>query len=168
MESAPQPNCTNCALRPDRLFCNLPSESLQVFESIKSVSTYPRGVTLFNEERPARGVYVLCEGKAKLSISSDNGKRLLIRIAGPGEVLGLSSTLTGSPYEFTAETIEPCQLVFIKRKDILKFLREHRQACMQVVQLLSGDLHVAYERVRSLGLSRTRKPRAAQARAARA
>jgi hypothetical protein len=31
--------------------------------------------------------------------------------------------------------------------------------------LLSGDLHTAYERVRSIGLSRTRRPRAPRPRA---
>jgi hypothetical protein len=57
--------------------------------------------------------------------------------------------------------------VFVRRKDLLKFLREHREACLQVVHLLSSDLHTAYERVRSIGLSRTRRTRA-QARPGRA
>jgi hypothetical protein len=56
-------------------------------------------------------------------------------------------------------------VVFVKRKDLLRFLRDHRDACLQVVHLLSGDLHTAYERVRSIGLSRTRRPRAPRPRA---
>jgi len=71
----------------------------------------------------------------------------------------LSSTLSGQPYELTAEALDACQVVFVKRKDLLRFLRDHREACLQVVHLLSGDLHSAYERVRSIGLSRTRRPR---------
>ncbi len=159
MESASHPSCFSCELRPDRMFCDLPAEALQSFDGIKTVTLYPRGATLFNEGRQPRGIFLLCDGRAKLSICSENGKRLMLRIAGPGEVLGLSATLSGQPYELTAETLDACQVVFVKRKDLLKFLREHREACLQVVHLLSGDLHAAYERVRSIGLSRTRRPR---------
>lgn len=159
MESATYPSCIGCELRPNRIFCDLPADALQAFDSIKSVSLYPRGATLFGEGRQARGIFVLCDGRAKLSICSENGKRLMLRIAGPGEVLGLSSTLSGKPYELTAETLDASQVVFVKRRDLLRFLRDHRDACLQVVHLLSGDLHTAYERVRSIGLSRTRRPR---------
>jgi CRP/FNR family cyclic AMP-dependent transcriptional regulator len=165
MESTTHPSCFSCELRPDRVFCDLPSDALQGFDAIKSVSLYPRGATLFAEGRQPRGVFVLCDGRAKLSICSENGKRLMLRIAGPGEVLGLSASMSGRVYELTAETLDASQVVFVKRKDLLKFLRDHREACMQVVHLLSGDLHTAYERVRSIGLSRTRRPRNPQPRA---
>ena len=167
MESIIQPSCFNCDFRPDRLFCDMPSEALQGFDAIKSIATHPKGTLLFGEGRPSRGIYVLCDGRAKLSICSENGKRLMLRIAGPGEVLGLGATMAGTPYEVTAELLDSSQVVYIKRKDLLKFLRDHRDACMMVVQMLSQDLHAAYERVRSIGLTRTRRPRVMRA-AARA
>lgn len=159
MESVTYPNCLSCELRPNRVFCDLPSDALQSFDQIKSTSVYPRGATLFGEGRPAKGIFVLCDGRAKLSVSGENGKRLMLRVAGPGEVLGLSSALSGTPYEITAEAVDASQVVFVKRKDLLKFLRDHKEACLQVVHLLSGDLHSAYDRVRSIGLSRTRRTR---------
>jgi len=81
----------------------------------------------------------------------------MLRVAGPGEVLGLSATMSGKPYELTAEVMDSAQIAFIKRKDLLKFLREHREACLQVVHLLSQDLHTAFDRVRTVGLTRTRR-----------
>lgn len=162
-----QATCFSCELRPNRMFCDLPSEALQAFDEIKLVTNYPRGATLFSEGRQPRGIFLLCDGRAKLSISSESGKRLMLRVAGPGEMLGISSTLSGKPYEVTAEAVDGCQVVFVKRKDLLRFLRDHRDACLQVVHLLSSDLHTAYERVRGIGLTRTRRPRA-QARVARA
>lgn len=119
---------------------------------------------LFGEGRQPKGIFVLCDGRAKLSVCAENGKRLMLRVAGPGEVLGLSSALSGKPYEITAEALDAAQVVFVKRKDLLKFLRDHREVCMQVVHLLSGDLHNAYERVRSIGLSRARRTRTTRSR----
>jgi CRP/FNR family transcriptional regulator, cyclic AMP receptor protein len=168
MASATNSSCFNCELRADRTFCDLPSEALQSFDSIKSVTAYPRGATLFTEGSQPRGIFVLCDGRAKLSVCSENGKRLMLRVAGPGEVLGLSSALSGKPHEVTAEVLDSCQVVQVKRKDLLKFLRDHREACMQVVHLLSGDLHAAYDRVRMIGLSRNRRPGTRRVRAASA
>ena len=165
MESTIQPSCFNCDFRPDRLFCDMPAEALQAFDAIKTIQVQPKSTLLFAEGRPSKGIYVLCDGRAKLSICSENGKRLMLRIAGAGEVLGLGATMASTPYEVTAELLEASQVVYIKRKDLLKFLREHREACMMVVQMLSQDLHAAYERVRSIGLTRSRRPRAPHARA---
>ena len=104
-------------------------------------------------------IYILCDGRAKLSICSDTGKRLTLRVAGPGEVLGLGAALSNSPYEVTAELLDNSQVVFVRKKELTKFLREHRTVCMEIVRMLSQDLHVAYERVRSIGMVRTRRPR---------
>jgi CRP/FNR family cyclic AMP-dependent transcriptional regulator len=159
MESATHQSCFHCELRPDRTFCDLPAEALAAFDSIKSVARAPRGEVLFQEGRLPRGIFVLCEGRAKLSVCSETGKRLMLRVAAPGEVLGLSATMSGKPYEISAEVLDNAQVAFVKRKDLLKFLKDHNEACMQVVHLLSQDLHIAFDRVRSVGLTRTRRPR---------
>ena len=163
MESAIQQSCLNCALRPDRLFCNLPACALTAFNDVKSSMVCPRNTVLFREGQPARGVFVLCEGRAKISVCSESGKRLTLRIAVPGEVLGLSAALSGTAHEVTAELLDNARIAMVKRKDLLTFLREHREACLHVVTLLSQDLHTAYDRARSVGLGRSRRPRSARA-----
>jgi len=73
--------------------------------------------------------------------------------------------MAGTPYEVSAELLDSSQVVHIKRKELLRFLRDHREVCMMVVNMLSQDLHGAYERVRSIGLSRSRRPRTPRLRA---
>ena len=159
MESNAHHSCFRCEMRPDRTFCDLPTDALQAFDQIKELSQLPRGSTLFNEGRPSRGIFLLCHGRAKLSVCSEAGKRLMLRVAGPGEVLGLSATMSGKPYEVTAELLENAQVAFVRRKDLLKFLKENQDACMQIVHLLSQDLHAAFDRVRTVGLMRSRRSR---------
>jgi CRP/FNR family cyclic AMP-dependent transcriptional regulator len=60
----------------------MPDDALQAFEALKSIATFPKGALLFAEGRQPRGVYVLCDGRAKLTVCSENGKRLLVRVAG--------------------------------------------------------------------------------------
>jgi CRP/FNR family transcriptional regulator, cyclic AMP receptor protein len=137
----------------------MPAESLRAFDEIKLLATYPRSALLFAEGRPVRGIYILCDGRAKLTICAENGKRLTLRIASPGEVLGLGATLSNTPYEVSAELLDNAQVVFVRRKELLRFLREQPLVCMEVVRMLSQDLHGAYERVRSIAMIRTRRPR---------
>jgi CRP/FNR family transcriptional regulator, cyclic AMP receptor protein len=159
METAIQQSCLDCVKRLDRPFCDLPSAALQDFDRLKSIGSFPRGTALFREGQPARGIFVLCEGRAKLSVCAESGKRLTVRISGPGEVLGLSAALTGTPYEMTAELLDDATITTLGRKALLQFLHGHREACLQVVNLLSQDLHLAYDQVRSVGLGRTRRAR---------
>lgn len=159
-----QPSCNQCAFRSDRPFCNMAPDAIRGFDAIKEQAVLGKGALLFGEGRPSRGVYVLCEGRAKLSICSESGKRLMLRVAGPGEVLGLGATLSGAAYEVTAELLDSAQVAFVKRKDLIKFLGDNPATCMEVVRRLSEDLHGAYERVRSIGLSRARRPRSQRVR----
>lgn len=152
-------SCLTCDYRPDRPFCDMSTDALLAFDEIKSLGAYPKGTILFSEGRPVRGIYILCDGRAKLSICADNGKRLTLRIAGPGEVLGLGAALSNTPYEITAELLDPSQVVFVRRKDLMKFLRDRKDICLQIVHMLSQDLHGAYERVRNIGAVRPRRPR---------
>jgi CRP/FNR family transcriptional regulator len=153
-------NCLQCTTRPARSFCDLPEGALQAFEAMKSVATFPKGSLLFTEGQPPRGVYMLCDGRAKLTVCSENGKRLLVRLAGPGEVLGLGAAITGTNYELNAELMDHSRVAFLRRKELITFLREYPEVCMRIVRTLSKDLHGAYERVRNVGMARTRRPRA--------
>lgn len=146
-------NCLICKLRNTGFFCDLPKNSLQDLEKVKYASAYPQGAILFVEGQAPRGVYIICSGRVKLSTTSRDGKTLILRIAQGGEVLGLHASVSGKPYELTAETLQPCQLDFIKRDDFLRFLQNHSDACLNAAQHLSQNCQSAYEMIRSLGLS---------------
>lgn len=146
-------SCLTCKMRADRIFCDLPTTALESFEAIKYATAYPKGAVLFVEGQAPRGILVLCKGRVKLSICATDGKTLILKIAEPGEVLGISATVSGKPYELTAETIDPCQVNFVKREDFLRFLKGHADACFKVAEQLSEKYNNACHEVRSLGLS---------------
>jgi CRP/FNR family transcriptional regulator len=155
-------SCLTCKMRADRIFCDLPTSALQAFESLKYAAAYPKGAVLFVEGQAPRGIFVLCKGRVKLSICSSDGKTLILKIAEPGEVLGLSATVSGKAYELTAETLDPCQVNFVKREEFLRFLKEHSEACFRVAEQLSEKYNVACHEVRALGLSHSAEEKLAK------
>ena len=146
-------SCLACPHREDRLFCNLSPSAVQKLAAITSAAAYPKGAILFVEGQSPRGVFILCSGRVKLSTSSADGSTLILRISEPGEVLGLPATVTGKPYELTADVIEPTQANFIHREDFLHFLREHGEAALRVAQQLGETYHSAITEMRTIGLS---------------
>ncbi|HXE91697.1 MAG TPA: Crp/Fnr family transcriptional regulator [Terriglobales bacterium] len=148
-------SCLTCELREKRLFCNLSPTAVRDLEAIRSTASYPAGAVLYVEGQNPRGVFILCQGRAKLTASSAEGKTLILKIVEPGEVLGLSSTVSGKPYEATVELLEPTQVNFIRRDEFLNFLRRHGDAALRVAQQLSQNYHTAYQEIRTLGLSQS-------------
>lgn len=103
----------------------------------------PGGARLFSEGQEARSVYVLCSGQVKLTKSSKDGKTFLIRIAKSGDVIGLSAVIGGTPYEVTAEAIEPLQMKVFQREEFLHFLRHHIEGNQHAAESLNNEYRAA-------------------------
>ncbi len=155
-------SCLTCTLRKDNLFCNLSPEALRSLENIRSTATYPKGTVLFVEGQTPRGVFLLCNGRGKLSATSSEGKSLILRIAEPGEVLGMSATVSGRPYEATLELLEPSQVNFLRRDDFLNLLRRHGEVALRTAQQLSQNYHSACQEMRTLGFAQSASGRLAR------
>jgi CRP/FNR family transcriptional regulator, cyclic AMP receptor protein len=132
-----------CKLGGISSFCVLPSTAAKDFDAIKSTANYPTGAVLFAEKEDSRGVFVLCQGEVKLSISSTGGRTLVIRAANAGEILGLASAVAGTPYDITAETVCRSQVAFVRREDFLRFLTKWPQA----IQIVARQMSEQYQSV---------------------
>ena len=146
-------SCLVCQLRNDSFFCQLPKPVLQAWEKVKHPAVFPEGAVIFVEGQAPRGVYLVCQGQVKLSMTGSDGTTLIVRLAEAGEVLGLHAAVTGQPYELTAETLHPCQLNYVSQHDFQQFLEQYGDACLHAAQHLSHDCQSAYDLIRSIGLS---------------
>jgi CRP/FNR family transcriptional regulator len=155
-------DCKTCQLRQNGFFCQLPCSALQAFNAAKFTSSYPADAVLFVEGQVPRGVYMLCKGRVKLTMSSSDGRTLIVRICEPGEVLGMQAALSGEPYELTAEALQPCQVNFVRREDFLRLLREYPEASVAALQQLGKGYRQACQEIRYLGLSRSATEKVAQ------
>ena len=125
-------------------------------------SVHLQGEVLFAEGELARGIYILRSGRATSSISSHEGRVVILRIALAGDVLGLNSVLRNSSYDTTVKTIEPCHTDFISRVDFLKLMDRSKPATWAILKLLSHELTELADRTTSLLLPKTAVGRLAQ------
>jgi CRP/FNR family cyclic AMP-dependent transcriptional regulator len=131
----------------------LTEEANEDLLSLAHTSSFPSGTGLFNEKDEASAVYFVLEGEVKLSMNSAEGKRLILRIARKGEVLGLASALSGRPREISAETLYPAKIASVRRADFLHFLGRHPEAYPIITEELSRSYNLACDQLRTVGLS---------------
>jgi CRP/FNR family transcriptional regulator len=139
--------------RNGEFFKGLPGEARADIEHLLAPSSYPTGMVLFCETQPASGIYVVLEGEVKLSINSPDGRRLSFRIAKAGEVLGLSSALSGGAYEMTADTLYPSKIAHISQPVFLQFMSRHPAVYQSVAREMVRTYNTAFEQLRMVGLS---------------
>jgi CRP/FNR family transcriptional regulator, cyclic AMP receptor protein len=147
--------CLRQANQTGSFFHKLTPAALQDLNSVQFPSSYAANVVLFSEKDPVECLYVVLEGEVKLSINSSEGRRLSLSIARKGEILGLASVLSGSPYDVTAETLYPAKVAHIGRRDFLNFLSRHPEAYQTVIEELSRSVTKACDQLRTVGLSAT-------------
>jgi len=155
-------SCFGCVMREEGLFCHLPHAALATLSSIRQTSLYPRGALLFVEGQPARGLFIICSGQAKLYTDSAEGQSLTFRVAEPGELLGLSCVIADNPYPATAETLSPSQISFIPRLEFLQFVRSNPDVSLRVAKHLSMELNKAWQQSRLLALAPDTKAKLAE------
>jgi CRP/FNR family transcriptional regulator, cyclic AMP receptor protein len=146
-------DCATCPTRKEGFFCQMTTESLTEFQKMKFTSLYPAGAVLFVEGQVPRGVYMLCKGRVKLTMAAPSGKTVIVRVVEAGELLGLQSAISGGTHEATAETLQPCQVDFIRHDDFMKLLHEHGDASISAMHQLSNYYRGACHQIRYLGLT---------------
>jgi Cyclic nucleotide-binding domain len=138
MESMREGGCPSQVKRAGKFFNKLAPSSLEDFSEMEYPSSYAANVVLFNEGEPERALFVVLEGEERLSINSSEGRRLNLRIARAGDIIGRSSTLSGIPYDMAAETLCPSKIAAIERVEFLEFLARYPDAYQSVLDELGS------------------------------
>jgi len=154
------------AARTDSLSTGTLSDlSKQSQEALRAVSMalgQRAGDILFSEEELAKGVFILQQGKVKISTSSSDGKTLILRIATAGAVLGLSSVIQNKPQETTAQVLETSKLSFVRRADLLRLMSERGDLTLHMAKELSLEYAGLCQELATIGLQRSAVSRLAQ------
>jgi len=137
--------------RRGAFFKGLSPDAMRDFESLETCFVCSSEVVLLRENLVASRVLFLREGRVKLYINAGGGRRLNLRIAQPGEIIGLTSALSGDPSEVTAETVHACRMTSLSGSEFLDFLTRHPASYRGVAQELSREYYRVCRQLRRIG-----------------
>jgi CRP/FNR family transcriptional regulator len=131
--------CAACSNRRPGWFCSLGSSVLADLETVTSTISLTAQSALFTQGEDARCVYLICGGYLKLTAGHRTDRQMIVRVAGPGSMLGLYAVLSHGVYEVSAET----------------FLRNHKEAQMRAVQCICQEYRFALQDACRIALAET-------------
>jgi CRP-like cAMP-binding protein len=108
--------------------------------SQKVLNTYKKGQTLYFQGNPAFGLYCLKTGKVKISKMGNDGKEIILRIAGPGDVLGHQNIFNNDFYTSTATVIENAVVCFIDKKFVTEKIASEQSIAINIIKKLSDEM----------------------------
>ncbi len=143
------------------MFEGLSPEAWEELRSLMRPLELAAGETVFHEGMPSFGLYILCEGKIKLAKHTRGGHSQILKLLGPGEILGEKTLFDGETYTCYAKTLEPSRLMFIPRDDFLAFVRRHPEVAIRLVEKLARELKAFGDKLMEIA-SRSAKERVAR------
>lgn len=155
MPSAQQKELEPAPATADRKQTDLHGLLREIHATKNLNALHRRGTVLFAEGEASRGVYMLRSGRATVSISSSEGRVVMLRIAHAGDVLGLNAVLRNLPYDTTVKTLEPCLTDFISRAELMEFMHRSDAGVQAVLSVLSLELAELTNRAKCLLLPQT-------------
>lgn len=139
-------DCRHCASRVVGFLGELPESSLAQCNQ-HTTNTYKAGQILFYEGNRAFGVYCVYSGRVKLYKTGHGGRLQIVRLAGPGDLLGYRSLFAEEPYSATAEAMEDATVCFLEKSVFLPLLQQQPELGMKMIRKLSQELRQAEDRM---------------------
>ena len=120
------------------------------------------GDLVYTEGEQATGAYIIRQGKVKLVANSSDGKALILRIAGPGEMISLSAGLSQRTNDTSALVVEPTTVIHIKTANLYRLMEQLSDFALRLAQELSNEYSLLCQELSSLGLQRSAMSRLAK------
>ena len=147
-------SCSTCVLHAS--FCHFPEDLREAFDGLKTTVSYRKEEVIFDEGARCHSVFAVCDGSVKLTTASSSGRVLLLRVAHPGEMLGLAEAVAGPAlYECSGTAAKPSILAVISREMFLRFISSYPEAGVALTVALSEQYKLAQRETKFLAFGET-------------
>src|SRR5918994_111470 len=109
-------------------------QAIHHFNAMVRTTKHRRGEWIFRLGDPADSIYLLREGRIKITASGEEGHEVLHEIIDPGEIFGETSLILGIPRTTSAQALEASLLCEIRRKDFETLLSMYPELSFQLLK----------------------------------
>ena len=135
------------------LFKDLAPEDREELAALMSEATLKRGEVLFQEGDSGDRLYLVVDGKVKLSHTAPDGRENLIAVLGPGEIIGELSLFDLQVRSSTVTAIAQTRLATLAHDEMRSFIEGHPKLAMSMLKALAGRLRNTNQQMADLVFS---------------
>ena len=138
------------SLRSIPLFSRVNITDLEQIASLLIERKLPRGSRVVEEGLPGDYMYVIREGRAKVTKASADGREKIMNFLDRGSFFGDMALLSGEVRSASVETLEDSRLLALSRRDFVGLLRSSPDLALAVIEELTNRLRETNEQASSL------------------
>lgn len=136
------------------LFVRLSGAALDEVAARARVQALPRGTMLFAQGTPAERCHALLTGRVRIAQSGEDGRQLIVRFIGQGEMFGTVALFTDRHYPADAIAVINSIEVSWTEEALLDLLHRYPQIGLNLVKIVGARLREAQERLREVATQR--------------
>jgi CRP-like cAMP-binding protein len=135
------------ALRSAPLFEGIPPQDIDQIAGRMVRRRYSRGDVILSQGGAPGAMHVITRGSVRITISSDDGKEMILAILHPGDLFGEIAALDGGARSATVTAAEPTETAALSRADLLEFVQTHPEFALRLIATLAKRLRLVDERL---------------------
>jgi len=134
------------------LFSELREEELEDISKMAMQQVYKKDNMVLIEEEVGSTMFVILNGRVKISRISDEGREVILSILVDGDFFGEMAILDGQARSANAVTLEETKMLVIRRDNFLRILHKYPQIAINLLKELAHRLRRSDAQIKSLSL----------------
>lgn len=134
------------------LFSELSDDDLREIVKLAVRQFYKKDNMILIEEEIGSTMFIILEGRVKISRISDEGREVILSILSEGDFFGEMSILDGQNRSANVVTLEDSKIMVVRREDFLQMLHDYPQIAINLLKELAHRLRRSDSQIKSLSL----------------
>lgn len=139
-------------LKESYFFNTLTENQLSKIASVSSLITFKKDGIIFSEGDISDGFYLLHKGKVRIYKLSPKGKEQTLNYIAEHEPFGEAAVFMGKNFPAHAQAESDSQVLFIKKDDFIKTVKDNPELSLKLLGVLSQRLKIFASLIESLSL----------------
>lgn len=146
-------NCSNHNLCISKvpIFSHLDTAEMVEINNVTVSKNYHKGEIIFLAGEPLEYLFIINQGKVKISRITESGKEQILRVLNPGDFMGELSLFGTSPLSNYAEALEPTEICLISKSEIEKIVYKFPSISLKLLAEFSSRMEAAENLIEQLG-----------------
>ena len=156
MDGAQSPEAI-ASLRIIPMFSGVSTEILESIASLLIERRFPKHKTIVEEGAPGDYMYIISEGRVKVTKLSGDGREKILELLDVGDFFGEMSLFDDAPRSASVKAMSDVRIMALARNDFLRLLSSSPYLALSVIQELTRRLRQVDEQASSLSFQRVKE-----------
>jgi CRP-like cAMP-binding protein len=139
-------------LRTVPIFSDLGEAEIVVLARLTKRVHFPKDSVVFFENAPGDSLFVIVEGRVRVTILGDDGREIILSLLGPGDFFGELALIDNEPRSATTIAEEDAELLCLSRPDFEAVLKDHVSIMKALLTVVAARLRHANHQISTLAL----------------